>query len=79
MLFSPFLLHNYVIYIVFQLTVHHVVEYERYGTLISCACIFQPKRHYSIVEIIYGCFEGSFLRILWRHSDLIVPAESVHE
>ena len=40
---------------------------------------FQPKRHYSVVEIIYGHSKGSFLHIFWCHSNLVVPTESIHE
>ena len=75
MIFSHLLLHNYVL----QLSVHHVVEYGCHGMVVCCACVFQPKRHHSIVEIVYRSPESSLHHILWRYSNLIVSAESVHE
>ena len=79
MVFSPSRLHDYVIHIVFQLMVQHVVEYGGYRALVSCTCILQPKGHHSVVEITYKHFEGNFLRIFWCHSNLVLPTEPVHE
>ena len=79
MIFLPFLLHNYVIHIVFQPTMHHVMEYGSHHALVSCTCFFQPKGRHSVVEITYGHPESDFLRILWHHSNLVVLAESIHE
>ena len=77
MVFSPSRPHDYVIHIVFQLTVQHVVGGHR--ALISCTCILQPKGHHNVVEITYGRSKGNFLRIFWCRSNLVLPTELVHE
>ena len=79
MVFSSSRLYNYVIHIVFQLMVHHVLECGGYRALVSCTYIFQPKGHHSVVEITYGHSEGSFVHVFWRHSNLVVPTKSFHE
>ena len=58
---------------------HHVVKYGRHCSLVSCTYVLQPKWHYSVVEVAYGCSESCFLCILWCHSDLIVSIETIHE
>ena len=63
MVFLSSRLYDYVIHILFQLTVHHVLEYGGYRALVSCTCIFQPKRHHSVVEITYGRSKGIFLHV----------------
>ena len=58
---------------------HHVMKYGRHGMLVGCACVFQPERHHSIVEIAYASPESSLLRVFWRHSNLIISTEAIHE
>ena len=58
---------------------HLVMEYSRHYPLISCACIFQPKRHYSLVEITYVCFESGFLCNSQCHSNLVISIKSIHK
>ena len=79
MVFSPSQFHDYVIHIVFQLTVQHVMEYGGYRVSVSCTCILQPKGHHSVVEITYKSSEGNFLRIFWCHLNLVLPIEPVHK
>ena len=79
MVISPPRLYNYVIHIVFQLAMHHVMEYGGHHVLISCACIFQLKGHHNAVEVTYGCFESGFLYISWRHLNLIISTKFIHK
>ena len=72
-------LDNYVIHIIFQLAMYHVMEYGGHCALVSRACIFQPEGHHSMIKIAYGCFESSFLSIFWHYSNLVIFAESIHK
>ena len=63
----------------FQLLVHHVVEYGHHGVLVGCAYIFQLEGHHSIIEIAYRSIESSFLHVLRHHLNLIISAEFIHE
>lgn len=77
MVLSPLQLYKYIIHIVFQLAMHHVMEYGGHRALVSCAYNFKPEGHYSVVEITYGFFESSFHCIFWHHLHLVISTESI--
>jgi len=72
-------LDDHVIHINLDLFVYHVVKDSSHSPLVSSFCIDQPKRHYSEIESAPRCNERCLFSILWRHLDLVVTGETIHE
>src|ERR1051325_8154070 len=58
---------------------NHVMEQCHHSTLISGACVLQPKRHNLVAESTPLCNKSSLLHVFGSHLDLIVTGETIHE
>ena len=77
-MFCPgFLFYHNIIYIVFQLLMHHVMEDGCHGTLASA--FFKAKRHHSVIEVPNQGPKCCFLDVLGNHPNLSVSTIPIHE
>ena len=67
-----FRLRDLVVYVEFNLSVHHVVEQGHHSPLIGCPSILEPKGHHLIGECSPEGDERGLFHILWCHLYLIV-------
>src|ERR1043165_4377261 len=58
---------------------HHIMKESNHSALIRCPCVLQAERHHLVAESPPRCNEGSFLHVIGRHLNLVVPRETIHE
>ena len=79
MTLSSFRLYDYIINIILEFLMHHVVEDNGHSSLIRGTHILKPKWHHSVVEISDKRAECGICCVSWCHFDLIVVAKTIHK
>ena len=72
-------LHHNIINIIFNFTMHHIMEHCCHGSLICGSGILESKWHDGVVEVPNRRAKCSFLIVPWRHKDLIITAKAIHK
>lgn len=69
---------HYIIDIVLDATMHHIMKYYSYCPLVCGPSIFQSERH-CVIEFAYRSSEYCLLSIFGINNYLIISAKTIHE
>ena len=79
MTLSSFRLYDYIVDIILEFLMHHVVEDSGHSSLIRGTRILKPKWHHGVVEISDKSMKCGLSCISWCHFDLIVAAKTIRK
>ena len=72
-------LHDHVIVVDCYGSANQVFDHFGYQPMVSCSCVFQPERHYSVALQPFGSDKRSILFIWGVHCYLMVPPVCIQE
>ena len=79
MTLSSFRRYDYIIDIVLEFLMHHVVEDSGHSSLIHGTRILKPKWHHGVVEIFDRSAKCDLCCVSCCHFDLIVAVRTIHK
>ena len=79
MTLSSFRLYDYIVDVVLEFPMHHVVEDSGHSPLIHGTRILKAKWHHGIVEISDRSTKCGLCCVSWCHLNLIVATKTIHK